>query len=74
MPLDKAEDRGRFKDAMTKIIEYAEILHLPVLMKPESRRKFPTLIRPFTMGGSWRFNRDEFQAICERGFDACRTA
>ena len=38
---------------------------------------FPTLIRPsFTMGGSGggiAYNRDEFQAICERGFDASPT-
>ncbi len=38
---------------------------------------FPTLIRPsFTMGGSGggiAYNKDEFLAICERGFDASPT-
>ncbi|SPY32534.1 carbamoyl-phosphate synthase large subunit [Pasteurella canis] len=38
---------------------------------------FPTLIRPsFTMGGSGggiAYNKDEFYAICERGFDASPT-
>ena len=45
--------------------------------KAQEEVGFPTLIRPsFTMGGSGggiAYNRDEFQAICERGFDASPT-
>lgn len=43
----------------------------------QSEVGFPTLIRPsFTMGGSGggiAYNKDEFYAICERGFDASPT-
>ncbi|WP_044469567.1 carbamoyl-phosphate synthase large subunit [Mannheimia massilioguelmaensis] len=79
--IDKAEDRGRFKEAMAKIglntpksfvchsFEEAWVAQVEV--------GFPTLIRPsFTMGGSGggiAYNRDEFQAICERGFEASPT-
>ena len=45
--------------------------------KAQAEVGFPTLIRPsFTMGGSGggiAYNRDEFNTICERGFDASPT-
>lgn len=79
--IDKAEDRGRFKEAMAKIG-----LHCPKSFVCHSMNEalaaqeqvgFPTLIRPsFTMGGSGggiAYNKDEFIAICERGFDASPT-
>lgn len=79
--IDKAEDRGRFKEAMEKIG-----LHCPKSFVAHSFEEalvaqekvgFPTLIRPsFTMGGSGggiAYNRDEFMAICERGFEASPT-
>lgn len=79
--IDKAEDRGRFKDAMAKIG-----LHTPKsfvahsfeeALSAQEQVGFPTLIRPsFTMGGSGggiAYNRAEFMAICERGFDASPT-
>ena len=79
--IDKAEDRGRFKDAMTKIglnTPNSFICHtFDEAWKAQEEVGFPTLIRPsFTMGGSGggiAYNRDEFQAICERGFDASPT-
>ncbi|MDO9647268.1 carbamoyl-phosphate synthase large subunit [Glaesserella parasuis] len=79
--IDKAEDRGRFKQAMEKIglscpksfIAYT----LEEALKAQEAVGFPTLIRPsFTMGGSGggiAYNRDEFLAICERGFEASPT-
>ena len=79
--IDKAEDRGRFKEAMEKIG-----LHCPKsfvchtmneALAAQEQVGFPTLIRPsFTMGGSGggiAYNKDEFMAICERGFDASPT-
>lgn len=79
--IDKAEDRGRFKAAMEKIG-----LHCPKsfiahsfeeALVAQEKVGFPTLIRPsFTMGGSGggiAYNRDEFMAICERGFEASPT-
>lgn len=79
--IDKAEDRGRFKEAMEKIG-----LHCPKsfvahsfeeALAAQEKVGFPTLIRPsFTMGGSGggiAYNRDEFMAICERGFEASPT-
>ncbi len=79
--IDKAEDRGRFKEAMAKIglnTPKSFVCHtFDEAWKAQEEVGFPTLIRPsFTMGGSGggiAYNRDEFQAICERGFDASPT-
>ncbi|MDG6895535.1 carbamoyl-phosphate synthase large subunit [Volucribacter amazonae] len=79
--IDKAEDRGRFKQAMTKIglnTPKSFVCHsFDEAWAAQAEVGFPTLIRPsFTMGGSGggiAYNRDEFQAICERGFDASPT-
>lgn len=79
--IDKAEDRGRFKEAMTKIglnTPKSFICHsFEEALIAQEEVGFPTLIRPsFTMGGSGggiAYNRDEFMAICERGFEASPT-
>lgn len=79
--IDKAEDRGRFKQAMEKIglsCPKSFIAHsLEEALTAQEQVGFPTLIRPsFTMGGSGggiAYNRDEFIAICERGFEASPT-
>ncbi|HDL4002481.1 TPA: carbamoyl-phosphate synthase large subunit, partial [Mannheimia haemolytica] len=79
--IDKAEDRGRFKEAMTKIglnTPKSFVCHsFEEALAAQEQVGFPTLIRPsFTMGGSGggiAYNRDEFIAICERGFEASPT-
>ncbi|MWQ70253.1 carbamoyl-phosphate synthase large subunit [Glaesserella parasuis] len=79
--IDKAEDRGRFKQAMEKIglsCPKSFIAHTrEEALKAQEAVGFPTLIRPsFTMGGSGggiAYNRDEFLAISERGFEASPT-
>ncbi|HEA3273719.1 TPA: carbamoyl-phosphate synthase large subunit [Pasteurella multocida] len=79
--IDKAEDRGRFKKAMEKIglsTPKSFVCHtLEEAWAAQAEVGFPTLIRPsFTMGGSGggiAYNKDEFYAICERGFDASPT-
>ncbi|HAS02316.1 MAG TPA: carbamoyl phosphate synthase large subunit [Pasteurella multocida] len=79
--IDKAEDRGRFKEAMEKIglsTLKSFVCHtLEEAWAAQAEVGFPTLIRPsFTMGGSGggiAYNKDEFYAICERGFDASPT-
>lgn len=79
--IDKAEDRQKFKQAMTKIgletvkgdiahnmdqaFEILEGLGLPVIIRPS-----------FTMGGTGggiAYNKEEFVEICERGLDASPT-
>ena len=79
--IDKAEDRGRFKEAMEKIglsTPKSFVCHtMNEALRAQEEVGFPTLIRPsFTMGGSGggiAYNKDEFLAICERGFDASPT-
>ncbi|WP_434777730.1 carbamoyl-phosphate synthase large subunit [Neisseria sp. Ec49-e6-T10] len=79
--IDKAEDRGRFKEAMAKIglnCPQSVVVHsMDEALVAQAQIGFPTLIRPsFTMGGSGggiAYNKDEFLAICERGFDASPT-
>ena len=79
--IDKAEDRQKFKEAMTKIglgsaksfvaHSMEEALHVQLDIG------YPAVIRPsFTMGGSGggiAYNKEEFVAICERGLDASPT-
>ncbi len=79
--LDKAEDREKFKQAMTKIglsSARSAIAHsLEEALQVQQAMGFPTIIRPsFTMGGSGggiAYNRDEFVEICERGLEASPT-
>ncbi|MEO1957302.1 MAG: carbamoyl-phosphate synthase large subunit [Methylophilaceae bacterium] len=79
--IDKAEDRQKFKEAMTKIgLDSARsmIAHsMEEALQVQATIGFPAIIRPsFTMGGSGggiAYNREEFVAICERGLEASPT-
>ena len=79
--IDKAEDREKFRDAMTKIglsTPRAFVAHsMDDAYHAQSQIGFPIIIRPsFTMGGTGggiAFNKEEFDAICHRGLDASPT-
>ena len=86
--IDKAEDRQKFKEAMTKIglgsaksgIAHSmdEALEVQQRIQQETGSAgFPVVIRPsFTMGGSGggiAYNREEFEEICKRGLDLSPT-
>ncbi|MHB1075705.1 carbamoyl-phosphate synthase large subunit [Thiobacillus sp.] len=79
--IDKAEDREKFKAAMTKLglgSARSSIAHsLEEALQVQAALGFPSIIRPsFTMGGSGggiAYNKDEFVAICERGLEASPT-
>jgi carbamoyl-phosphate synthase large subunit len=79
--IDKAEDREKFKLAMTKIglsSARSAIAHsMEEALQVQQVMGFPTVIRPsFTMGGSGggiAYNREEFVEICERGLEASPT-
>jgi carbamoyl-phosphate synthase large subunit len=79
--IDKAEDREKFKVAMTKIglaSARSMIAHsMEEALQVQASIGFPAIIRPsFTMGGSGggiAYNRDEFVEICERGLEASPT-
>ncbi len=79
--IDKAEDREKFKAAMTRLglgSARSSIAHsMEEALQVQAAMGFPTIIRPsFTMGGSGggiAYNRDEFVAICERGLEASPT-
>jgi len=80
--IDKAEDRSKFKQAMTKIglgSARSGIAHtLDEAWAVQRDLGFPTIIRPsFTMGGSGggiAYNEEEFNAICKRGLEASPTS
>ncbi len=79
--IDKAEDREKFKHAMTKIglgSARSMIAHsMEEALQVQAGIGFPAIIRPsFTMGGSGggiAYNREEFVEICERGLEASPT-
>ncbi len=79
--IDKAEDRQKFKDAMTKIglgSARSGIAHsMDEAWTVQKTVGFPTIIRPsFTMGGSGggiAYNAEEFETICKRGLEASPT-
>jgi carbamoyl-phosphate synthase large subunit len=79
--IDKAEDREKFKKAMTRIglaSARSSLAHsLEEALQVQSSLGFPAVIRPsFTLGGSGggiAYNREEFVAICERGLEASPT-
>jgi len=79
--IDKAEDREKFKRAMTKIglgSARSAIAHsMEEALQVQTALGFPSIIRPsFTMGGSGggiAYNKEEFVAICERGLEASPT-
>ncbi|MCX8566346.1 MAG: carbamoyl-phosphate synthase large subunit [Glomeribacter sp. 1016415] len=82
--IDKAEDRQKFKQAMTKIglasaksgiahsLEEALKVQAEIALQTGGAG-YPVIIRPsFTMGGSGggiAYNREEFEEICKRGLD-----
>ena len=79
--IDMAEDRSKFKDAMTRIglgSARSGIAHtLDEAWVVQKTLGFPTIIRPsFTMGGSGggiAYNAEEFETICKRGLEASPT-
>src|SRR5512143_3115497 len=79
--IDKAEDREKFKNAMTKIgleSPRSALAHsLEEALQVQAMVGFPTVIRPsFTLGGTGggiAYNMEEFDTICERGLDASPT-
>ncbi len=79
--IDKAEDRLKFKDAMTKIglgSARSGIAHSMIdAWAVQKTLGFPTVIRPsFTLGGTGggiAYNSEEFETICKRGLEASPT-
>jgi carbamoyl-phosphate synthase large subunit len=79
--IDKAEDRLKFKDAMTKIglgSARSGIAHsMDEAWAVQKTVGFPTVIRPsFTLGGTGggiAYNPEEFEIICKRGLEASPT-
>ncbi len=80
--IDKAEDRLKIKDAMTKIglgSARSGIAHsLEEAWAVQKTLGFPTVIRPsFTLGGTGggiAYNSEEFEEICKRGIEASPTS
>jgi carbamoyl-phosphate synthase large subunit len=80
--IDKAEDRLKFKDAMTKIglgSARSGIAHtLDEAWTVQKTVGFPVVIRPsFTLGGTGggiAYNPEEFETICKRGLEASPTS
>ena len=79
--IDKAEDRQKFKQAMTKIgleTVRGDVAHnMDEAFAILGDLGLPVIIRPsFTMGGTGggiAYNKEEFVDICERGIDASPT-
>jgi carbamoyl-phosphate synthase large subunit len=80
--IKKAEDRDLFKDAMKKIgLECPRgtvVLNMDQAWDALEQVGLPAIVRPsFTLagtGGGVAYNRDEFRAIAEHGFDASPTS
>ncbi|HEX9397497.1 MAG TPA: carbamoyl-phosphate synthase large subunit [Burkholderiales bacterium] len=79
--IDMAEDREKFKKAMTRIglaSARSALAHsMEEALQVQAGLGFPVVVRPsFTLGGTGggiAYNREEFVAICERGLDASPT-
>jgi carbamoyl-phosphate synthase large subunit len=79
--IDKAEDRLKFKDAMTKIglgsARSGIANSMDEAWTVQKTLGFPTVIRPsFTLGGTGggiAYNSEEFETICKRGLEASPT-
>ncbi|MXS79626.1 carbamoyl-phosphate synthase large subunit [Nitrosomonas eutropha] len=79
--IDMAEDREKFKQAMTRIglqsARSAMAHSMEEAMRAQAVIGYPVIIRPsFTLGGSGggiAYNREEFVEICERGLEASPT-
>ncbi|MES2632873.1 MAG: carbamoyl-phosphate synthase large subunit [Pseudomonadota bacterium] len=80
--IDKAEDRQKFKEAMTRIglgSARSGIAHsIDEAWAVQKTVGFPTVIRPsFTLGGTGggiAYNPEEFEVICKRGLEASPTS
>jgi carbamoyl-phosphate synthase large subunit len=80
--IDKAEDRSKFKDAMTKIglgSARSGVAHsMAEAWSAQQTLGFPVVIRPsFTMGGSGggiAYDADQFHTICTRGLELSPTS
>ncbi len=80
--IDKAEDRLKFKDAMTRIglgSARSGIAHsMDEAWGVQKTLGFPAVIRPsFTLGGTGggiAYNSEEFEVICKRGLEASPTS
>ena len=79
--IDMAEDREKFKHAMTRIglaSPHSMIAHsMEEALQAKAVLGYPVIIRPsFTMGGTGggiAYNKEEFVEICERGLEASPT-
>lgn len=79
--IDMAEDREKFKQAMTRIglqsARSAMAHSMEEAMRAQAVIGYPVIVRPsFTLGGSGggvAYNREEFVEICERGLEASPT-
>ena len=79
--IDKAEDREKFKAAMTRIglgSARSAVAHsMEEALQVQAMIGYPAIIRPsFTMGGSGggiAYNQEEFVEICRRGLEASPT-
>ncbi|MDO8333913.1 MAG: carbamoyl-phosphate synthase large subunit [Nitrosomonas sp.] len=79
--IDMAEDREKFKQAMTRIglgSARSAVAHsIEEALQVQAMVGYPVIIRPsFTMGGSGggiAYNREEFLDICERGLETSPT-
>lgn len=79
--IDMAEDREKFKQAMTRIglnSARSAVAHsMEEAVQVQAMLGYPAIIRPsFTMGGSGggiAYNREEFLDICERGLKTSPT-
>ncbi len=79
--IDMAEDREKFKQAMTRIglgSARSAVAHsLEEALQVQAMVGYPVIIRPsFTMGGSGggiAYNREEFLDICEHGLETSPT-
>ena len=80
--IDKAEDRLKFKEAMTRIglaSARSGIAHgIDEAWSVQRELGFPVIIRPsFTLGGTGggiAYNPEEFETICKRGLEASPTS
>ncbi len=79
--IDMAEDRDRFKDAMTEIglsTPLSTVVHtFEAALAAQIEIGFPAIIRPsFTMGGTGggiAYNREEYEELVRRGLDLSPT-
>jgi carbamoyl-phosphate synthase large subunit len=79
--IDKAENRDRFRQTMTKIgldMPVSDVAHnMEEAWAIQEKVGFPTIIRPsFTLGGSGggiAYNKAEFEQICKFGLDLSPT-